>query len=74
MLEELLIKEMRLRLPALIKKEPRFFAEILFAVVRELSEKDLQQYEPELKKLQRIGLGEDWGYLQRIIEKEKNKK
>lgn len=74
MLEKLLMQEIKLRLPALIKKEPRFFAEILFAVVRELSEKDLREYEPELKKLQKIGLGEDWGYLQRIIEKEKNKK
>lgn len=73
MFEELLIKEIKSRLPALIKKEPRFFAEILFAVLRELSEKDLQQYEQELKKLQKIGLGEDWPYLQRIIEKEKNK-
>ncbi|MBI4114647.1 MAG: hypothetical protein HY445_02270 [Candidatus Niyogibacteria bacterium] len=71
--EKLLMKEIKSRLPALIKKDPKFFAEILFSVLRQLSGEELQQYEAELKKLHRIGMGDDWAYLQQIIEKEKKK-
>ncbi|MDP2676489.1 MAG: hypothetical protein Q8O83_02280 [bacterium] len=71
MLEEFIIREIKTRLPAIVKKEPRLLARLLFTVIRELSEEELRGYEQEIKKLQKVGLGKDWKYLQQIIEKEK---
>lgn len=44
---------------------------ILFGVLEQCSQKDLDAEQETLQKLLKAALGEDWRYLQRAIEREK---